>query len=154
MDGIPNEEYQEDIKKLQEYWEFFGGNLQDISDAYLIQSNLRQGFEELRSTFSRQHRQSASLFSKQTHLEQKDAQLRVAYLRTLNKRIRHFAHQFHEENKTDVIPAIHGTADNPAWKIAHAGFAITATLDDGYYGRGLSFFFKLLSFSFSFFILI
>jgi len=38
-----------------------------------------------------------------------------------------------------VLPVVHGTDENIAWKIAAGGFASLSLLDSGYYGKGIYF---------------
>ena len=38
-----------------------------------------------------------------------------------------------------MIPGYQGTSENAAYRIVKNGFGTTATLDDGYYGRGIYF---------------
>uniref|UniRef100_A0A6B2L0J1 PARP catalytic domain-containing protein n=1 Tax=Arcella intermedia TaxID=1963864 RepID=A0A6B2L0J1_9EUKA len=38
-----------------------------------------------------------------------------------------------------ILPVVHGTDEEKAWKIAQNGFASLSILDDGFYGRGMYF---------------
>jgi len=38
-----------------------------------------------------------------------------------------------------ILPVVHGTSAQTAWKIAQGGFAALSSLDDGYYGKGIYF---------------
>lgn len=49
----------------------------------------------------------------------------------------YFTHPFFK--KLPVMPMLHGTVEQVAWKICQAGFSTVATLDDGYYGKGMYF---------------
>jgi len=46
---------------------------------------------------------------------------------------------FNTEMELPVLPVIHGTQSDVAWKIASTGFAALSSLDAGYFGKGIYF---------------
>jgi len=57
----------------------------------------------------------------------------------LAKIITKFRREWNDGGNSFVVPMIHGTNLNAGWSIANSGFATVATLDEGYFGRGIYF---------------
>jgi len=66
-----------------------------------------------------------------------EALRRQQFIQYLNQNISQFRDEFNDGSKLFKVPMIQGTIENAAWKIIENGFGTAATLDDGYYGKGV-----------------
>ena len=57
----------------------------------------------------------------------------------LSSKIRAFRGEFNDGSHPFVVPMIHGTREDAAFRVMEGGFGTVAGLDDGYYGRGMYF---------------
>jgi len=82
-------------------------------------------------------RSSEKLFKSDNWKEKDDKDERYQVLKNIN----HFIAQFDWNNfsSAKIIPMLQGTSIETAWKIAQTGFTTVATLDSGWYGRGVYF---------------
>jgi len=112
---------------------------------YAISNQMVLGvFDSFRSLLFGKQRQSPQLFNRDDWKQCEDVMLRAAYLTWLEDYCRKFP-EWNDANKSkpDVIPLIQGTSEEAAWQICQQGFGVTATTDDGFYGRGVYFTSKL-----------
>eukprot|EP01124_Arcella_intermedia_P036419 TRINITY_DN9532_c0_g1_i10.p1 TRINITY_DN9532_c0_g1~~TRINITY_DN9532_c0_g1_i10.p1 ORF type:complete len:1497 (-),score=299.56 TRINITY_DN9532_c0_g1_i10:46-4536(-) len=81
---------------------------------------------------------TAQIFQKKNWLDdENNTELRKWVFAKFEERVNEF-----DWNKTDtvpIIPVVHGTTLDKAFKICNTGFAILNTLDEGYYGQGVYF---------------
>ena len=143
--GEGKESDKESFEKLKEFWRFFGGKEEEITEAFVIQPTPE--FEAKRIEYFKKHEESPTLFQKRDYLEMEDKELRKRYLEHLNKKIAKFP-QLQEMGKTNILPMIQGTNLNASQNISESGFGITATTDPGWYGQGSLLFPSILTFHF------
>jgi len=82
-------------------------------------------------------RSSENLFLSSDWTEKQDRENREQMMKSINQ----YVSQFHwnDYSRSKMIPMLHGTSSDSAWKIAQTGFTTVATLDQGWYGRGVYF---------------
>jgi len=130
---------QELSEKLNMLFVSLGGEPHQIKKAVAVDNLvLRNNFDGYRETLTQKHKDSASLFKKDDWRLKDNWKLRKQFLLHLNEKITKFRNILgNEGNKSFVVPMIHGTTEDAAWKISENGFGTVATLDDGYYGKGI-----------------
>jgi len=110
-----------------------------VVEAFDVENEtMSAGFESYRTILDRKHRASPREFRRTDFTENEDAILREKYLNLLKKKIATFP-SYSENGKTAILPMIHGTTEAIAWKIATGNFGTVASLDAGYYGKGIYF---------------
>ena len=135
--------------ELARYLAFFGGNLNDVAEAYKLSSaELAESFKNHRRLVGKHHESAPQVYAKKDYLGFKDSQHRLAYVNHLNSKFDRFS-ELQERGKANVVPVVQGRSENAAWWIANTGFGYSPTLDPGYYGSGL-FVFAILRFPFLF----
>ena len=114
-----------------------------VHKVYAVSNDkLLQGFENYRDLLWGKHRKSPALFKKDDWTVAPEANQRQAYLDWSEKYAKRYNWNT-DPSKPNVIPLLQGTMDVAAWQICQQGFGVTATTDDGYYGRGIYFTSKL-----------
>jgi len=81
---------------------------------------------------------SPQLFKKETWKLKPDVEDRRWVFDNFAKYAKKFT-DFSEDAQVPIIPMFQGTAENTSMKIAQTGFSTVATLDDGFYARGIYF---------------
>ena len=81
-------------------------------------------------------RSSPSLFKKDTWKSRTNPELREWLLSQFNSYTSKFTFS---DPVVPIMPMFHGTNKDIPWKIAQTGFTTVATLDNGWYGRGIYF---------------
>jgi hypothetical protein len=116
-----------------------------IHKIYAISNEkLLVGFNNHRDSIWGKHRKSPDLFKKTDWLQLDQINQRSNFLGWLDA----FCNRFTMWNSTDesrpkVIPMLQGSSAAAVWQICQQGFGVTATTDDGFYGRGIYFTSKL-----------
>jgi len=87
----------------------------------------------------KQHLYNPGLFRKEGWRNLDDSERRKRMYLQLSSKIRTFRGEFNDGSHPFVVPMIHGTSENAAFRVMEGGFGTVAGLDDGYYGRGMYF---------------
>ena len=127
--------------KLSTLFDFFQVDPNRITKAFALDNrNLRSAFEAARQSISQRHKDSPSLFRREDWREEEDADLRRTFLWHLADGVTRFRMpSFNDGARLPVVPAIQGTTEDAAWKVAENGFGTVATRDQGYFGKGMYF---------------
>jgi len=113
-------------------------NTYHISKIFAVKNNaLENAFTFFHNALQEKFRTTPALFKKETWKQPQNSLKEWTYgeFKKLCEQMRF------EGNNSDVpiIPLFHGTSQEVAWKIIQTGFTTVATLDDGFYGRGIYF---------------
>ena len=79
------------------------------------------------------------MFKKDGWRQASDAGVRKQFLLHLAEKITKFRRDFNNGDQAFVLPVVQGTSENAAFRIIKNGFGTVASLDDGFYGRGMYF---------------
>jgi len=110
----------------------------NIETAYAIHNtSLQIQFEHQAEKFRGRFQADPKTFNQQNWTSLTDAPTRKQVFQHLQNYADKFEWNISSEVK--IIPVIHGSSVHAAAKICQSGFANLATLDDGYYGRGIYF---------------
>jgi len=116
------------------------GDISGIERVYGVNNpQLRSAFEIKRNVIEKQHLYNPGLFRKEGWWSLEDAGQRKRMYLQLSSKIRTFRGEFNDGSHPFVVPMIHGTSENAAFRVMEGGFGTVAGLDDGYYGRGMYF---------------
>ena len=116
------------------------GDLSGIERVYGVNNpQLRSAFEIKREVIEKQHLYNPGLFRKEGWRNLDDSERRKKMYLHLSSKIRAFRAEFNDGSHPFVVPMIHGTGENAAFRVMEGGFGMVAGLDDGYYGRGMYF---------------
>jgi len=116
------------------------GDISGIERVYGVNNpQLRSAFEIKRNVIEKQHLYNPGLFRKEGWWSLDDAGQRKRMYLQLSSKIRTFRGEFNDGSHPFVVPMIHGTSENAAFRVMEGGFGTVAGLDDGYYGRGMYF---------------
>jgi len=133
------------VKKGELYAKFvrlFGemnGDISGIERVYGVNNpQLRSAFEIKRAVIEKQHLYNPGHFRKEGWSLPDSDQRKRMFLQ-LSSKIRSFRGEFNDGSHPFVVPMIHGTSENAAFRVMEGGFGTVAGLDDGYYGRGMYF---------------
>jgi len=110
-----------------------------IGDAYAIYNPalVRAFITQLKINQSRKLA-DPFLFTQQSYMLMNDSESKSIVKEKFNERIA--ACLWNDDNTIpDIIPALHGTSMEVAWKICSTGFAALSSLDNGFYGKGIYF---------------
>jgi len=114
--------------------------LEGIEKVYAINNpQLRSAFEIKSEVIEKQHLYNPGLFKKEGWRSLDDARRRKGMYLHLSSKIRAFRKEFNNGSHPFVVPMVHGTSENAAFRVMENGFGTVAGLDDGYYGRGMYF---------------
>jgi len=134
------------VKNQELYFKFvrlFGemnGDLAGIERVYGVNNpKLRSAFEIKRGVIEKQHLYNPGHFRKEGWRSLEDSGQRRRMFLQLSSKIRTFRGEFNDGSHPFVVPMIHGTTENAAFRVMEGGFGTVAGLDDGYYGRGMYF---------------
>eukprot|EP01127_Copromyxa_protea_P008195 TRINITY_DN1870_c0_g1_i4.p1 TRINITY_DN1870_c0_g1~~TRINITY_DN1870_c0_g1_i4.p1 ORF type:complete len:1073 (-),score=125.77 TRINITY_DN1870_c0_g1_i4:66-3284(-) len=114
-----------------------------ISESYVLMNELlASNFANTRAILEQRMTDNPSIFMTQKwrYTGKKDIlDQRHVVFEAYQKLVESFFWNFNDKDpiKVPVIPLIHGTGEDLAWSIAKKGFASLATLDAGYYGKGI-----------------
>jgi len=127
-------------EKFRELVGCLGGDIGKVSRVYAIDHpSQRASFEHHRAITSEKHADSEGLFKKDGWRQASDAGVRKRYLLHLAEKITKLRHQFNDGSRAFVVPVVQGTSENAAFRIIKNGFGTVASVDDGWYGRGMYF---------------
>ena len=87
----------------------------------------------------KQHLYNPGLFRKEGWRNFEDSGQRKRMYLQLSSKIRTFRGEFNDGSHPFVVPMIHGTSENAAFRVMEGGFGTVAGLDDGNYERGMYF---------------
>lgn len=108
--------------------------------AYAVHNPLLlNGFEVCFKALSGKIKARENLFKKDDWKFMSDAERRAEFLTHLQRHSARFPWNKAHEEKLSVVPLIQGTSDSAVWVICQNGFATVATLDDGFFGKGIYF---------------
>jgi hypothetical protein len=113
-----------------------------IERVYAINNpQLRSAFEIKREVIERQHLNNPGLFRREGWRQLDDSGQRKRMFLSLSSKISQFRSEFNDGSHPFVVPMIHGTREDAAFRMIEGGFGnATATAgDDGYFGRGMYF---------------
>jgi len=129
----------QEFAKLKEILKKCGGKKANLKQVYAIQNNaLENAFLFYTYSLSEKFRSSPNLFKKEGWKREDDAEDRT----WVYDQFEHYSKKFSDWSDNPdipIIPAFQGTRPETPWKIAQTGFSTVATLDDGWYGRGIYF---------------
>lgn len=113
-------------------------NILNIHKMYAVNNTeLFRSFLVYNNSMLGKWRSSANLFKSTDWIKSEDSDIRQAHYNIFHKYCTSFP--WNENLVLPVVPMLHGTSRDTAWKIAQTGFATVATIDTGYYGRGIYF---------------
>jgi len=106
--------------------------------AYAVHNPLLlNGFEVCFKALSGKIKARENLFKKDDWKSMTDTERRADFLSHLQRHGSKFPWNKAHEERLSVVPMIQGTSEGAVWVICQNGFATVATLDDGFYGKGI-----------------
>uniref|UniRef100_A0A6B2L0J6 SAM domain-containing protein n=1 Tax=Arcella intermedia TaxID=1963864 RepID=A0A6B2L0J6_9EUKA len=109
----------------------------NISRAYMVYNeHLHSAVQFCKQSFEERFRSSSALFRSESWKSMKNSEVRQRIINTLESYVKKCDWN---TGQVSVMPMFHGTSIETAWKIVQTGFATVATLDAGWYGRGIYF---------------
>lgn len=130
---------EECFQKLSSFMAHFRHNDFIINEAHAICNlTLIRNFEGQREVLH--GRRSDLPFNKQVSSKISNYEQRKLFLEKFSTFANFF--NWNDGTKPFVIPMLHGTSEESVWKICATGLANISTRDQGWFGRGFSFFFK------------
>jgi len=116
-----------------------GGEPERLKKVYAISNQgLFSSFEFKRSKINSQHKFNKNIFMKSTWMTRSDSAQRSLFMRRLASKMTHFKNEFSNTGDSPfVVPAVMGTSEGGALNMAETGCSIVASLDEGYYGKGI-----------------
>jgi len=110
-----------------------------IRQVFAIQNDaLERGFLFYSYSLLEKFKSSPQLFKKENWKEKQDAEPR----KWVQSQFQKYSNRFKNytfDMEVPIVPFFQGTAKSTAMKIAQTGFTTVATLDDGWYARGIYF---------------
>jgi len=103
----------------------------------LYNHHLLSAVQFWKKSLEEKFRSSGHIFKSEDWKGKPEFDERQIILEKLNSYISKF--HWNKSSNVKVIPMIQGTSIETAWKIAQTGFTTVATLDSGWYGRGVYF---------------
>jgi len=98
---------------------------------------LSQSFQTFFSSMNEKFRSSNKLFKSEDWKNRYDPDQRQFLIDTFN--LYRSKWDSNQNNSLSILPMLQGTAEETLWKISQTNFATIATLDKGWYGRGIYF---------------
>jgi len=124
-----------EYKKFENILQKLGGSKDRITKVYAIQNDaLESAFLFYYMSLQEKFRSSPNLFKKNDWKRDVIPLREWTYTKFTN-----LCNKFDADASVPVIPVLHGTGKDTAWKIVQTGFTTVATVDDGFYGRGIYF---------------
>lgn len=131
---------QGDFDKFTKMCELLGCKVGEVTMAYVIANpHLNIGFTEFQRSTNRKHRENEGLFKRRNWKKKQNFQRREGYMARFANQVNNYRYEMNDGRRTPVVPMVQGTSENAAVSILSSGFGITATTDQGYYGRGIYF---------------
>ena len=136
MNPVKNEELYSKFARL------FGemnGDISGIVRVYGVNNpQLRSAFEIKREVIEKQHLYDKGYFRKEGWRSLPDSDQRNRMYLQLSSKIRTFRGEFNDGSHPFVVPMIHGTREDAAFRVIENGYGVVAN-DGGYFGRGMYF---------------
>ena len=115
------------------------GDLAGIERVYGVNNpQLRSAFEIKREVIEKQHLYNPGLFRKEGWRNLGDSEQRKRMYLHLSSKISTFRGEFNDGSHSFVVPMIHGTREDAAFRVIEHGFGVVAN-DGGFFGRGMYF---------------
>jgi hypothetical protein len=129
-----------DINRFRDIWDRLSTEGIIVSEVYSIHNPiLGSAFANHREILNQRMETTPTLFNKKTWiLEQDDNNMRTYVNERYNEIVKKNAWN-NPEDITPIVASIHGTDFNIAKSIASKGFCALASLDAGFYGKGIYF---------------
>jgi len=131
--------YPGEYEKLQNILKKCGVENINLKDAYALQNDgLENAFEFHNNSLIEKCRSSPHLFKKEDWKSDEIHEERLWVYNHYNNLAKKYL-DWSTSPDAPVIPVFQGTGKDTPWKIIQTGFCAVATLDDGFYGRGIYF---------------
>jgi len=128
----------DDWARLQVLVNSFDGKDFDISEAYAIYNPvLTLQAINFRKLLGTRIESNPSLFNKTDWKNKEDSDLRSWVKSQYETRFKIW--EWNKDLTLPIVPTLHGTDADVAWKIASTGFVALSALDAGWYGQGIYF---------------
>jgi len=98
---------------------------------------LATNFSNMRNIITKRHKSDPKNFNKTSWQKNDPEHLREWISEEFNKKAKSFP--WNDQDLVPVLACVHGTDGPIAWKICSNGFSALASLDSGWYGRGIYF---------------
>eukprot|EP01124_Arcella_intermedia_P020130 TRINITY_DN2764_c0_g2_i2.p1 TRINITY_DN2764_c0_g2~~TRINITY_DN2764_c0_g2_i2.p1 ORF type:complete len:213 (+),score=45.52 TRINITY_DN2764_c0_g2_i2:2-640(+) len=102
----------------------------------VFNQHLHSAVQFCKQSYEERFRSSPALFRSESWKSVEDSEIRQRIFNTLENYTKKCDWN---TGQVSVIPMLHGTSTDTAWKVVQTGFATVATLDAGWYGRGIYF---------------
>jgi len=115
-------------------------NVRDIKYAYALHNSLLSGgFEYYQKALLGKLAAKEKLFKKDDWQAMEKKVLRQAFLDILRAHTSKYQWLNYNHIQAPVVPMFQGSREDNIWSICQNGFTTVATLDDGFYGKGVYF---------------
>jgi len=112
--------------------------MKKINFAYaVVNQTLLAGFEFCFKTMVGKANATNKLFKEEGWRNLADADRRLGFLNFFEEYAKQ--HKWNQSSQMNIIPMFQGTSEEAVWSIVENGFATVATLDAGYFGKGIYF---------------
>ena len=137
--GVNPVKNQELYAKFVKLFGEMNGDLAGIERVYGVNNpQLRSAFEIKREVIEKQHLYNPGLFRKEGWRSLEDSGQRKRMYLQLSSKIRTFRGEFNDGSHPFVVPMLHGTTEDAAFRVIENGYGVVAN-DGGYFGRGTYF---------------